>query len=105
MTGIMYTHTHGSKPYPCGLWQTGMLTQVAGRIIERSELELEYYTAVKMECYTASEETNTSQMQEHRCKSHMWWLVKDARKRTEATWTIHAKLKSLQSDVWQEKPK
>lgn len=27
------------------------------------------------------------------------------KKRTEATWTIHAKLKSLQSDVWQEKPK
>ena len=55
----------------------------------------------------SSEETNTSQMQEHRCKSHMWWQVKEARKKkkTEATWTIHAKLKSWQSDVWQEKPK
>ena len=27
------------------------------------------------------------------------------KKKTEATWTIHAKLKSWQSDVWQEKPK
>ena len=29
----------------------------------------------------SSEETNTSQMQEHRCKSHMWWQVKEARKK------------------------
>lgn len=32
----------------------------------------------------SSEETNTSQMQEHRCKSHMWWLVKDARKKNRS---------------------
>lgn len=41
---------------------------------------MEYYTAVKMERYTAVE-TNTSQMQEHRCTSHMWWQVKEARKK------------------------
>lgn len=45
----------------------------------------------------SSEETNTSQMQEHRCKSHMWWLVKDARKKNRSYMDHSRKLKSLQS--------
>lgn len=32
----------------------------------------------------SGEEANTSQMQEHRCKSHTWWRVKEARKKNRS---------------------
>lgn len=35
----------------------------------------------------------------------MWWQVKEARKKKRSYVDHHAKLKSQQGDVWQEKPK
>lgn len=58
MTGIMYIHTaqgptHGaySRQKCSHKWHTGEVH--SSLIFSNSELGMEYYTAVKMECYTA----------------------------------------------------